>query len=172
MFEAILAPYKEGKHHWFVARVLLLIIIYILYTVYKTVHGSVLYISVAALLASFLIGQALFQPFKDRWLMFNLTLIYVTLSYVNLREATIFSVVAVFLVFLTFLAILLYYILWVSGLLIKLRRGVVTCRKWISDHVTFYKRSQTHHNQSLQGAVDSFYGSCSEYREPILSASH
>ena len=179
VFEAILAPYKEGKHHWFVARVLLLIIIYILYTVYKTVHGSVLYISVAALLASFLIGQALFQPFKNKlinlldcWLMFNLTLIYVTLSYINLREATIFSVVAVFLVFLTFLVILLYHILWVSGLLIKIRRGVVTGRKWISDHVTFYKRNQTQHNQPLQGAVDSFYGSCSEYREPILSASH
>ena len=179
VFEAILAPYKEGKHHWFVARVLLLIIIYILYTVYKTVHGSVLYISVAALLASFLIGQALFQPFKNKlinlldcWLMFNLTLIYVTLSYINLREATIFSVVAVFLVFLTFLVILLYHILWVSGLLIKIRRGVVTGRKWISDHATFYKRNQTQHNQPLQGAVDSFYGSCSEYREPILSASH
>ena len=179
VFEAIHAPYKEGKHHWFVARVLLLIIIYILYTVYKTVHGSVLYISVAALLASFLIGQALFQPFKNKlinlldcWLMFNLTLIYVTLSYINLREATIFSVVAVFLVFLTFLAILLYHILWVSGLLIKIRRGVGTGRKWISDHVTFYKRNQTQHNQPLQGAVDSFYGSCSEYREPILSASH
>ena len=179
VFEAILAPYKEGKHHWFVARVLLLIIIYILYTVYKTVHGSVLYISVAALLASFLIGQALFQPFKNKlinlldcWLMFNLTLIYVTLSYINLREATIFSVVAVFLVFLTFLVILLYHILWVCGLLIKIRRGVITGRKLISDHVTFYKRNQTQHNQPLQGAVDSFYGSCSEYREPILSASH
>ena len=179
VFEAIHAPFKEGKHHWFVARLLLLIIIYILYTVYKTVHGSVLYISVAALLASFLIGQALFQPYKNKlinlldcWLMFNLTLVYVTLSYVNLREATIFSVVAVLLVFLTFLAILLYHILWVSRLLIKIRRGVVTCRKWISDHVAFYKRNQTQHNQPLQGAVDSFYGSCREYREPILSASH
>ena len=70
------------------------------------------------------------------------------------------------------LAILLYHILWVSGLLIKIRRGVVTCRKWISDYIKFYKRSQTQDNQPLQGAVDSIYGSCSEYREPILSASH
>ena len=178
VFEAIHAPYKEGKHHWFVARLLLLITIYILYV---TVNGNVLYIVTASLLASFLISQALFQPFKnklisllDNWLLLNLAVVYVNLWHINLQKATLFNTVAVFLVFMTFLSILLYHILWVTGLLIKIRRGVVTCRKWISDHILFYqnnRQSRVQHNQPLQD-TDSFYGSCSQYREPILGASN
>ena len=178
VYEAIHAPYKEGKHHWFVARLLLLIIIYVLYALYKTVHGSMLCIIVAALLALFLIGQALFRPFKnklinllDSWLMFNLTLIYVSLSYNNRRKATVFNVVAVFLAFLTFLGILLYHILWVTGVLIKIRRGVIIGRKWISDHIIFRHGNGQSPNQLLQNATDSYYGSCDQYREPLLSAS-
>ena len=177
VFEAIHAPYKEGKHYWFVARLLLLVIIYV---VYATVNGKVLYIIIAALLALFLIGQSLFHPFKnklinllDSSLMFNLTIIYVSLSYDSLKKSVVFNVIAVFLVFLTFLVIVLYHILWVTGLSIKIRRGVVTSRKWISDHITFYNRSlQQSRARSLQEATDSFYGSCSQYREPILSDSH
>ena len=181
VFEAIHAPYKEGKHHWFVARLLLLIIMYVLYAVYRTVQSSNLYFSIAALLALFLIGQALFHPFKnkvisvlDSWLMFNLTLIYVTLWYDNLRKATMFYVATVFVVFMTFVNILLYHVLWVTGLLIKIRKGVVVSRKWISDHISVYQSnrwSRVRNNQPLQDA-DSFYGSCSQYREPILSDSH
>ena len=177
VYEAIHAPYKEDKHHWFVARLLLLIIIYVLYPLYKTVRGSVLCIIVAALLVLFLIGQALFRPFKnklinllDSWVMFNLTLVYVSLSYNNLRKTIVFNVVAVFLVFLTFLGILLYHILWVTGVLIKIKRGVIIGRKWISDHIIF-PHGNGQPNQLLQNATDSYYGSCDQYREPLLSAS-
>ena len=82
--------------------------------------------------------------------------------------------VAVFLVFMTFVSILLYHILWVTGLLIKIKRRVFTYRKWISDHTTFYNSNQhssIEDNQQLQD-TDSFYGSCSQYREPILSGSY
>ena len=176
VFEAINAPYKEGKHHWFVARLLLLAIIYI---VYIRVQGNNLYIIIAALLASFSIGQSLFHPFKnklinllDTSLMFNLTIIYVSLSYDSLKKSVVFKVIAVFAVFLTFLVILLYHILWITGLLIKIRRGVVTGRKWISDHITFYHRNPIQSRAQQLQNTDSFYGSCSQYREPILSDSH
>ena len=181
MFEATHAPYKEGKHHRFVACLLLLIIMYVLYAVKRTVQSSNLYFSIAALLALFLICQALFHPFKnkvisvlDSWLMFNLTLIYVTLWYDNLWKATMFDVATVLVVFVTFVNILLYHVLWVTGLLIKIRRGVVVSRKWISDHTSVYQsnqRSRVRNNQPLQD-TDSFCGSCSQYRELILSDSH
>ena len=176
VFEAIHAPYKEGKHHWFVARLLLLAIIYI---VYIRVQGNNLYIIIAALLASFLIGQSLFHPFKnklinllDSSLMFNLTLIYVSLSYDSLKKSVVFKVIAVSLVIMTFFIVLVYHILWVTGLLIKIRRVVVTSRKWISDHITFYKRNPIQSRAQHLLNTDSFYGSCSQYREPILSDSH
>ena len=177
VIEAIHAPYKEGKQYWFVARLLLLAIIYALYGLEQ---GNVLYIIIAASLALFLIGQKLFRPFKNKfinlldiWLLSNLTLIYVILSYINLYKATIVTVIAVFAVFLTFLVILLYHILWVTGLSIKIRRGVVTGRKWNSDHIMFYTRSPRQPRaQTLQEATDSFYGSRSHYRESILSDSH
>ena len=176
VFEAIHAPYKEGRHHWFVARLLLLAIIYALYA---RVQGNILYIIIASLLGLFLISQLLFRPFKskllnllDSLLMFNLILIYVTLWHINQNKAMILNVVAVCFVFLTFLVILLYHILWVTGLLMKLRRGVVTSRKWISDHITFYKRNPMQSRARPLQNTDSFYGSCSQYREPILSDSH
>ena len=176
VFEAIHAPYKEGKHHWFVARLLLLAIIYI---VYIRVQGNNLYIIIAALLASFLIGQSLFHPFKnklinllDSSLMFNLTIIYVSLSYDSLKGSVVFKVIAVSLVIMTFFIVLVYHILWVIGLLIKIRRVVVTSRKWISDHITFYKRNPIQSRAQQLQNTDSFYGSCSQYREPILSDSH
>ena len=176
VFESIHAPYKEGKQYWFVARLLLLAIIYI---VYIRVQGNNLYIIIAAVLASFLIGQSLFHPFKnklinllDSSLMFNLTIIYVSLSYDSLKKSDVFKVIAVFAVFLTFLVILLYHILWVTGLSIKIRRGIVISRKWISDHITFYKRNPIQSRARPLQNTDSFYGSCSQYREPILSDSH
>ena len=85
-----------------------------------------------------------------------------------------FDVATVFVVFMTFVNILLYHVLWVTGLLIKIRRGVVVSRKWISDHILVYqsnRQSRVRNNQQLQD-TDSFYGSCSQYREPILSDSH
>ena len=51
--------------------------------------------------ASFLIGQALLHPFKnklinllDSWLLLNLAVVYVTLWFINLRKATILNMVA------------------------------------------------------------------------------
>ena len=176
VFESIHAPYKEGKHYWFVARLLLLAIIYI---VYVRVQGNSLYTIIAALLASFLIGQSLFHPFKnklinllDTSLMFNLTIIYVSLSYDSLKKSVVFKVIAVSLVMTTFFIVLVYHILWVTGLLIKIRRGIVTSRKWISEHITFYKRNPIRSRAQQLQNTDSFYGSCSQYREPILSDSH
>ena len=40
VIEAIHAPYKEGKQHWFVGRLLLLIIMYIVYLNYWPTHTT------------------------------------------------------------------------------------------------------------------------------------
>ena len=77
ILEAIHAPYKNGKQYWFVARLLLLIMMYILYSIEP--YAQVIYIAIASVLVLFVIGQAMFRPYKsnfinllDCWLLFNL----------------------------------------------------------------------------------------------------
>ena len=83
IYEAIHAPFKEGREFWFVGRLMLLIFIYIMYVVERNMNSIIFYLTIASLLTSFLIGQTLFRPFKhklinilDCWLMFNITLVY------------------------------------------------------------------------------------------------
>ena len=84
ILEAIHAPYKNGKQYWFVARLLLLIMMYILYSIEP--YAQVNYIIIASILILFIIDQAMFRPYKsnfinllDVWLLFNLAFVYITI---------------------------------------------------------------------------------------------
>ena len=106
LLEGIHAPYKNDKQYWFVARLLLLIMMYILYSIEPYQH--IIYIVIASILFFFIIGQAIFRPYKsnfinllDCWLLFNLAFIYITTWYLGNMEVTVYSIVAILLFFMT-----------------------------------------------------------------------
>ena len=182
VLEAIHAPYKEGKKHWFVLRLVLVIILYIIYAVYRGTNGLKIYLAFSPILILFVIWQAYVKPFKnnfinimDIWLMYNISFINATTwYYIITRQLYItitISVVCVLLVFINFLLILVYHLLWVTGLLAKVERKINRAWQEIVKHLDVFRRGSSRIRLVQPINDDSFYDSCREYREPILSYS-
>ena len=170
ILEAIHAPYKEGRQYWFVARLLLIIIVYIMYVLLRTRNDKVLNVTISSLLLSFLIGQALFRPFKsklinllDCWLMTNVTLAYITM-WNNNRLSTSINGVVIISAILTFGVIIAYHILMVTHCLDKITNKLIDFRR------KFLKLlpQQSTRIRQLQN-TDSYYESCQQYREPLFT---
>ena len=183
VLEAIHAPYKEGKKYWFVLRLVLVIILYIIYAVYRGKNNFKIYLAFSPILILFVIGQAYVKPFKnnfinimDIWLMYNITFMYATTWYYVIThqvDITItISVVCVLLVFINFLLILVYHLLWVTGLLAKVERKITTAHKDIVRRLNAFHGDNSRTRLLRPAHDDSFYDSCREYREPILSLSN
>ena len=182
ILEAIHAPYKNGKQYWFVARILLLIIMYILYSIEP--YAQVIYIAIASILFFFIIGQAMFRPYKsnfinllDCWLLFNLAFVYTTTWYLGHIEVTVYSNAAMLLFFITFFIVLVYHILFITGQLKKIKRKANYIGTRITQYLSRFNHKYQYHGKKrsrrlpLQNATDSFYGSCDNYREPLLTSS-
>ena len=174
VLEAIHAPYKEGKTYWFVLRLVLIIYMYTMFTVYGGKDGLKVYLVTTPILMLFLVGQAFVQPFKnkflnimDTWLTFNITFLYTTTwFYVITHQIDIIVtiiVVGVLLVFINFLLILVYHLLWVTGLLAKVERKISRARQEIVRHLDVIRRDSSR-TRLVQLNDDSFYDSCREYR--------
>ena len=181
VLEAIHAPYKEGKKYWFVLRLVLIIYMYTMFTVYIGKDGLKVYLVTTPILMLFLVGQAFVKPFKnkflnimDTWLTFNITFLYTTTwFYVITHQIDIIVtiiVVGVLLVFINFLLILVYHLLWVTGLLAKVERKISRARQEIVRHLDVFRRDSSRTRLVQPINDDSFYDSCREYREPILSS--
>ena len=181
VLEAIHAPYKEGKKYWFVLRLVLIIYMYVMFTVYSGKQGLMIYLVTTPILMLFLVAQAFVKPFKnnflnimDTWLTFNITFLYTTTwFYVITHQIDIIvtiSVVCVLLVFINFFLILVYHFLWVSGLLAKVERKISTAQQEIVRHLDAFHKDDSRTHLVQPGHDDSFYDSCREYREPILSS--
>ena len=180
IYEAIHAPYKEGKQYWFTARLLLLIIVYIVYVVFGTNNYVTLSLITSFLLSSFTVGQALFRPFKskalnilDCWLMLNITLVYNTIWNDAFSMILVFNMIAVMTAVLTFGGIVTYHIatkLSRSRKLSKLLKLISTVTSGFNTKhkccVFGIKRQQL--SQQLL-TTDSFYNSCTQYREPLIT---
>ena len=171
IYEAIHAPYKEGKQYWFTARLILLIIIYIVYIILRTKNSAVLGLLISLALCSFMVVQAVLRPFKnnainilDCWIMFNITLVY-NILWSNVSEVSnIVNMVAVGLIVTTFFVILIYHILLVTNRISKITNIFVAIELCYSKHFTFGQ------NQSQVQLVNTnSYGSCDNYREPLMS---
>ena len=179
VIEAIHAPYKEGKQHWFVGRLLLLILMYIVYLSYWPTQTTKICLILSPLLATFLILQAYVKPFKSKWLnildcwvMFILLFLFLTTWYYEGQgEFSISSViieVSVILFLMTFLVILIYHICWVSHLVSCIEQKLLKSkRQRCSDQIISY-HNKSHHTL-LSETSSSFYGSCN-YRESLLSS--
>ena len=170
VLEAVHAPYKENKQYWFVARLFLVIIVYMMYVIFRSQNVTVLNVSLSCVLSLFLIGQALFQPFRsklinvlDCWLMLNITLVYVTLWSSVSSVSEIVNIIAVMLAALTLLGILLYH---TSFVIPCLRRVFLKLKN--SKMFSFFKRKEE--VEQLLENTDSFYGGVDGYREPLHSS--
>ena len=181
LYEAIHAPYKEHKQYWFVARLLLLVFMYLVFAFYRTLDINALFIYTTPLLLTFLVLQSFMMPFKnklitylDSWIMFLLTFVYTTVWYYlqihnKVHYSSIICVVAVCVVFLTFIVVFIGHILWVTGHIYKLKSKFNAIKNRISKKLIFAHSQNTNDIVPLRDSNDSYYGSCSQYREPILS---
>ena len=175
VLEALHAPYKKNQEYWFAARLLLLIIIYMLYVFFRESGSLILYRGIASLLALFLIAHALFQPFKSKalalleyWLMLNIAMVYVTLKNATLPNA--FTLVAVLLALLTFAVTLVYQILKTLFKSFCSQKNINEMKNKLNFQQRTLKcnrNSLVHHLQN----TDSYYESCNEYREPLIKDS-
>ena len=172
LLEAIHAPYKEGKEYWFVARLIFLIGIYVIYTSLRARNVLKIYVITTPFVVLLLLLHVYFKPYKskviyflDSCLILNIVMIYTTTWFFfiefNYQAITVFVSVMVFIVFFTFLAILLYHILLVTG-----KMSSITAMFHSMQHK--YKQKKLLY-KPLLAANDSFYKSC-EYREPLLSS--
>ena len=183
LLEAIHAPYKEGKQYWFTLRFLLLCAMYGVYAKYRATDIYAICITISLMLVIFLVFQTYIKPFKsklvnllDIGLMMNITFIYLTSWYFihkkDLLMMKIIGFTSSFLTVMTLVAIIIYHVLWVIGKLNIVKRWFdYKCEKfrlWYTKVSLSFTRKTTDRQQLLTDASDSFYGSCSEFREPVL----
>ena len=182
LYESIHAPYKENKQYWFVLRLLLLIIMYVIYILYRTSNPMLIFVLTTPLLVTFLIIQSFLKSFKNKlitylvsWIMFILTFNYMTVWYYlqpgnyEPHNSAIICVVAVLMVFLTAVVIFIGHILWVTGHLQRIEFKFHNLKHKINEHISTISCLDSNKIVSLKDTSDSYYGSCSQYREPILS---
>ena len=161
ILEAVYAPYKDKRQYWFVARLLLVIFIY---SVYTLVSDEITNIVVSFTIFLFLIGQALFRPFKSEiqnmvncWLLLNMTIVYAMLWNKHLPIFGEVTIIAVMLALLTIILVLVYHVMvnttgCYQKMLYRLKKTLLINRAGSSLEIT-----------------DSFYGPSEGYREPLLS---
>lgn len=170
--ESVHAPYKQGQQYLFVARLILLVIMYLIYMKYRGVDVILIYTITVPLLVTFIMLQSLVKPFKnklinflDLWVMYNLIFLYVTTWYFIVRvkheEAAEFVIVGAFLILGTAVLIILYHILLAFGQAHKLKRKLTSILVNISIKIQ-HNFSPLQRNITMGSG--SYYGTCDEYR--------
>ena len=182
LFDAILAPYREGKKHWFGARLIFLAIAYIVYALFR--GGRIFLIINGTIITSFNIFHACARPFKyyllnllDSWIMVNISVLYISTTYFIFsglpESAHLIAFILANLTFITFLGVLLCHVLHVTGVTKKLRRLVRHFRRRRPrastqplnlSHVIHYQATMRR-NRAVQ---ESFEEENAELREPVL----
>ena len=194
IYETIHAPYKEGKEYWFAMRLLVLVFTCIFWSFKTNANSGLIHIVTAILLCVFLMGQALFHPYKsnklsllDNWTLLNLLVVYISLLLPqgDFEKATTVLSVATTLIFITTLLVIIYHFLWVTKLEKKLEKKLFFCKE-----TRHYRFQQCPEDENIESTGDSsqvkeqshrasntvlhtvesdgFYESCEGYREPLL----
>ena len=186
LLEAINAPYKEGKQYWFTLRLLLLCAMYGIYAKYRATDIYAIFVAISLMLVIFLVFQTYIKPFKnklvnllDSGLVMNLTFIYLMSWYFIHKKALLMMKIicftSSFLTFMTIVVIISYHVLWVTGKLNIVKRWFdYKCEKfwlWYMKVSSSFTYKTTTTQPLFTDASGSFYGSCSEFREPVLGHS-
>ena len=186
LIEAIHAPYRQGREQWFTARIMLLIILYSVYAVYRSKNAFIIYRIAIPTLVLFIIVQAYRKPFKSKFinimdctLMYNFALLGMTTWYylaVGEDEVVaLYASISVSIVFFNFICVLIYHFLVVSkSLKIILQFGLHYLNKLqMSLFMAFHRghMSTDHEEDSIEHGYGSFTNSSeNNYREPLLSS--
>ena len=175
VYEAIHAPYKRNREFFFVARLLIVIMIYILYVTFR---GNNLFLAIAIaspILTTYTALEGLCRPFKKMSLnIFNFillsstSLIYGTFWYFvqsdeDEKTAISFALLYLFLT-ICLIGVIILHLLWVTGLLDKLKNKRWTC--------LYIRPKQNEENTSRVDLSGSFFEPYDRVREPLLSSYH
>ena len=173
ILESIYAPYKQGRHYWFVGRLLMLILMYLLYAVIP----SCLMINIAFgfLVVFFVIFQTVFNPYinkwnnaLDFWLMINLSALFFTLGSQHLRLGA-YPIIILLLYILTFATVFTIHIFTVSKKMKKIKQRLGIFHSSVI--ASWYNKSNTNNREQSENVQDTYYKSCNRYREPLISPS-
>ena len=176
VYEAIHAPYKRNREFFFVSRLLMVILLYVIYVCFRG-KDMLLGIAIASpILFVYIAVESLARPFKRMSLnIFNvfllsfLSILYGSSWYFmkNDHEYGVVIIMSIYnaAIISSFIGVIIIHILWVTGLLEKIK---IKVRK----HCLCLSR----HNQLKEAArVDlsgSFFEPYDRVREPLLSSQH
>ena len=171
VYEAIHAPYKQNKEFFFVSRLLIVILLYVIYTCFR---GKDMLLFASLMLSIYIAVESIARPFKRLSLnIFNLcllsfsALIYGSSWYVmksDLEDGLMIIIAVSNAVIITsLLGVIIIHILWVTGLLEKIKIKFRKC----------WYHCLTRQNQRETAHVDmsgSFFEPYDRVREPLLSS--
>ena len=169
--EAIHAPYKAGKEHFFIIKLILIIIIYVVYAFYRSRNIFILYSVLLLLLITYLIYHTYCKPFHSNalnilycWLMFNIIFIGIATWYFLIQFQEVWlkmtASTAVFFQFITFILIIIYHFLWVKGKLPFVTQMF---------NLIYMKVQSKTGDKALNITDGSLYESVN-YREPLINS--
>lgn len=192
IYEAVHAPYKPGREYWFTIRMITLVFICIL-DAYRIDYYSqkTNRITATALICLLLIGQSLFHPFKhkllsllDNWVLLNLLVVYGAALILPYGDGVVtVLVISGYLIIATSVVVLLYHIMWVTGILIRIKTAIAifkSCRSLgqsilrypsMSSSALFGDNQLTLPN-SLSNSSDDDNADTDGFREPLLAAGY
>ena len=179
VYEAIHGPYKHNKEIFFTTRLILLVFFYILYVMYRTEDVYKGYVIGIPVFAIYVIIEGFCRPFRKLWLkildlfvMCNCVIVSGTLWYlVKVNKLSLVLTTTTTIVFLTFVTVVISHILWITGILKKIKPKLYILQMKFS----LFVGSEIHHNSrhrdlktpDLEG---SFFDTYDETREPLLSS--
>ena len=183
IYEAIHAPYKYNKQYWFTARQLLLIFVYIVYTIYRGTNLLLPFSIVVPVYFVFVTVQAYLRPFKnkiinilDLFVMINYGMFICTNWYFidegHLCTAAVLDAIFVYIMMFIFLVVLFYHIVLVTGQQTRFR-GCINVVQNIMKKIQCLKKNskplsrRRHFREKFDSSF--FDDSYSEYREPLIS---
>ena len=169
VYEAIHAPYKQNKEFFFVSRLFIVILLYVIYT---CLRGKDMLLIASIMLSIYIAVESISRPFKRMSLnIFNLfllsfsALIYGSSWYFmkSYNEDGLIIIIAISnaVIIASLLGVIIIHILWVTGLLEKIK---IKFRK-------YWSHCLPRQNQEEAAHVDmsgSFFEPYDRVREPLL----
>ena len=173
ILESIYAPYKQGRHYWFVGRLLMLILMYLLYAARP--YSLMINVAFGFIVVIFVIFQTVFNLYinkwnnaLDFWIMINLSALFFILSSQHLR-LRVYPIMILLLYILTFAIVITIHILIVCKKMKKIKQRLSIFHS--STIASWYNKSITNNREQSKYVQDTYYKSCNRYREPLISPS-
>lgn len=177
LLEAIHAPYKESKQYWFVARIILLVLISVIYAVYRGKDLIKMYLFFMPLVITYALVQVYLKPFKskvnnviDCWFLWLLILLLTTTWYFLAtndpsREGQ-YATICIIIYLFSVLVVVIYHILTIFG---KMEIFLAYVRNKFRQQRQLHVTNDGNRPLNFNDSSGVYYGSCN-FREPLLDS--